>query len=371
LNPDIQNLNLKKTKVYIDIFYYITALSGIKTYIEELVQGLNKYGKKDVEYIFSHDIEKLKNKQFFINSKYRLVRWTFQFRYLIWKQVILPIKLLLNSADVLICPDYVAPIFSPCRKIVVIHDNLFWKHPFNYPMLWRSYFIKLIKLGVSNNSEIVTTSKYSKNGLKNIFNNKISYIYQSSERVYFKNTTESSKNYILHIGTFEKRKDLLTLVKAFKLFKDNTSSNLKLVLAGSKNFNGNKQVYREIKRYISKNNLISFVIMPGYINKKQAIYYFNNAFTYVFPSIDEGFGIPLIEAMRAHTPVICSDIEIFKEIGNDSVVYFKKQDYNDLYNKLKLVCEDKTIVGDLILKGIKRADLFNQKKFIEGFEKLY
>ena len=111
--------------------------------------------------------------------------------------------------------------------------------------------------------------------------------------------------------------------------------------------------------------------MPGYINKKQAIYYFNNAFAYVFPSIDEGFGIPLIEAMRAHIPVICSDIKIFNEIGYDSVVYFKKQDYNDLYNQLKLVSEDKTIVDDLILKGIKRANLFNQKNFVNGFEKLY
>ena len=362
---------MKKTKVYIDVFYYKTALSGIKTYIEELVQGANKYGRKDIEYIFSHDIEKLKNRQFFINSKYKLVRWTFQLRYLFWKQIILPIKLLFNSADVLICPDYVAPIFSPSRKIVVIHDNLFWKYPSNYPKVWRRYFIKLINLGLSNNAEIVTTSRYSKNGLKHIFNNKTSYIYQSSERVYFKNTTESSKNYILHIGTFEKRKDLLTLVKAFKLFKDNTGSNLKLVLAGSKNFNGNKQVYREIKKYISKNNLISFVIMPGYINKKQAIYYFNNALTYVFPSIDEGFGIPLIEAMRARIPVICSDIEIFKEIGNNSVIYFKKQDYNDLYNQLKLICKDKTVVERLVSKGIKSADLFNQKNFIKGFEKLY
>ena len=75
-------LKFEKTKVYIDIFYYKTALSGIKTYIEELVQGINKYGRKDVEYIFSHDIEKLKNRQFFINSKYRLVRWVFQLRYL-------------------------------------------------------------------------------------------------------------------------------------------------------------------------------------------------------------------------------------------------------------------------------------------------
>ena len=363
--------NFKKIRVYIDVFYYKTALSGLKTYIEELVLGLNKYGRKDVEYIFSHDIEKLKNKKFFINSKYRLVRWAFQVRYLVWKQVFLPIKLFSNSADVLICPDYVAPIFSPTRKIVVIHDNLFWKYPFNYPVLWRNYFTKLIKLGVSSNCELVTTSKYSKNGLKNIFNNKISYIYQSSERINFNNITERSKDYILHIGTFEKRKDLLTLVKAFKLFKDNTKSNLKLVLAGSKNFNGNKQIYREIKGYISKNNLMSFVIMPGYINKKQAFYYYNNAFAYVFPSIDEGFGIPLIEAMRARIPVICSDIEVFKEIGDDSVIYFKKQDYNDLYNQLKLICKDKKIVDRLVSKGIKRADLFNQKNFIKGFEKLY
>ena len=362
---------MKKTIVYIDVFYYITALSGIKTYIEELVQGINKFGRKDVEYIFSHDIENLKNKHFFINSKFRFIRWVFQLRYLIWKQIILPVKLMSNSADVLICPDYVAPVFSSCRKIVVIHDNLFWKYPQNYPALWRNYFIKLIKLGLSRNADIVTTSRYSKNGLKNIFNNKISHIYQSSERVYYDEKINISKNYILHIGTFEKRKDLLTLVKAFKLFKENTNSNLKLVLAGSKNFNGNKQVYREIKRYISQNNLRSFITMPGYVNKKQAFYYYNNAFCYIFPSVDEGFGIPLIEAMRARIPVICSDIKIFKEIGDDSVVYFKKQDYNDLYNQLKLICKDKTIVERLVSKGVKRANLFNQKKFIKGFEKLY
>ncbi len=372
MNPDIQNLNLKETKVYIDIFYYKTALSGIKTYIEELVQGLNKYGRKDVEYIFSHDIEKLKNKQFFINSKSRLVRWTFQFRYLIWKQVILPIKLLSNSADILICPDYVAPIFSPCRKIVVIHDNLFWKYPKNYPSLWRNYFIKLIELGLNRNAEIATTSIYSEKGLKNIFNNiTITHIYQSSEGLYVGDKTNISKDYILHVGTFEKRKDLLTLVKAFKLLKDNTSSNLKLVLAGSKYINGKKYIYREIKKYILKNNLVSSIIMPGYINKKQAFYYYNNAFCYVFPSIDEGFGIPLIEAMRAEIPVICSDIEIFKEIGRNSVIYFKKQDYNDLYLKLKLICNDKKIIENIISVAKKRVDVFNQKNFIKGFEKLY
>lgn len=370
-NQDIQNLNLKKIKVYIDLFYYKTALSGIKTYIEELNQGFNKFGRKDVQYIFSHDIEKLKNRQFFINSKFRLVRWFFQLRYIFWKQIILPIKLVSKSADILICPDYIAPIFSPCRKIVVIHDNLFWKHPENYSKLWRKYFTQLIYIGLLRNAQIVTTSRYSQNGLKNIFNNKISYIYQSSERVHMNNNMNSSKDYILHIGTFEKRKDLITLVKAFKIFKDDVESNYKLVLAGSKYINGNDEVYKEIKKYISKYNLFSSVLMPGYITKKQALYYYNNAFVYVFPSIDEGFGIPLIEAMRAQVPVICSDIEIFKEIGNDSVIYFNKQDENDLYKKMKSISLDKNIIDNIIYKANKRVDLFSQKNFIKGFEKHY
>ena len=75
--------------------------------------------------------------------------------------------------------------------------------------------------------------------------------------------------------------------------------------------------------------------------------------------------------MKARVPILCSDIEIFKEIGDDSVVYFKKQDYNDLANQLKLICKDKILVERLVSKGIKRANLFTQKNFIEGFEKLY
>ena len=84
---------MKKTKVFIDIFYYKTALSGLKTYIEELLYSVKEHGSDEIEYVISHDISKMVNKQFFINSKFRLVRWIFQFRYLMWKQLILPFLL--------------------------------------------------------------------------------------------------------------------------------------------------------------------------------------------------------------------------------------------------------------------------------------
>ena len=72
----------EKTKVFIDIFYYRAALSGLKTYINELLCAVKEHGSDEIEYVISHDISKMANKQFFINSKFRLVRWVFQFRYL-------------------------------------------------------------------------------------------------------------------------------------------------------------------------------------------------------------------------------------------------------------------------------------------------
>lgn len=363
---------MKKRRVYIDVFYYITALSGIKTYIEELVYGIKKHGRKDIEYIFSHDIQKINNRQFFINSKYRFIRWVFQLRYLVWKQLILPVKLIVNRVDLVICPDYVAPLFCPSKKIIVIHDNLLWKYPKNYPIFWRKYYIKLIELGLEYNSMIVTTSKYSKQGLKSIFpNNEISLAYQSSENLQVKQSSKNSKKYILHVGTFEKRKDLMTLVKGFKKLKDNLKVDLKLVLAGSTHINGDNKVYLKIKKYLTKHNLFGSVLMPGFIEKNQVLYYFSNSVMYVFPSLDEGFGIPLIEALKLKVPVICSNIPIFKEIGQDSVLYFEKQDETALYDKMRELIKNKDLSNKLVLKGSQRVKKFNRFNFIKDFEKIY
>ena len=363
---------MRKKRVYIDVFYYKTALSGLKTYIEELVSASKTYGNDQIEYIFSHDIKKITNDQFFINSKFRIIRWIFQLRYLVWKQIILPIKLLINKVDIVICPDYVAPIICYSKKIVVIHDNLFWKYPKNYPRIWRNYFTKLIQLGLNSKSIIITTSNYSKLGLQPLFKkNKIYPVYQSSENFSIQQTNENGKKYILHVGTFEKRKNLLTLIKAFKKLKDELKVDYKLVLAGSTYINGDNNVLLKIEKYIKENNLFSSILMPGYIDKNKALYFYNNSLMYVFPSIDEGFGIPLIEALKFEVPVICSDIPIFREIAEDSVLYFEKQNEINLFERMKELIQSKELSSKLVLKGIKRVKKFNRYNFIKDIEKIY
>ena len=163
-----------KKKIFIDTFYFQYAYSGIGTYISELVLGLKKYGSSKNEYIFSH---KLNNKKNYINSDYKFFRLFFHLKYFIWKQILLPIKLMLYKPDLIICPDYVLPFFNfNTKQICVFHDAFFWDYPENYSKYWGYYFRYIIKTCLKDDTTIVTTSKTSKINLSKFFSNDIKYV---------------------------------------------------------------------------------------------------------------------------------------------------------------------------------------------------
>ncbi|MDB2599279.1 hypothetical protein N9X83_00615, partial [Flavobacteriaceae bacterium] len=100
----------QKIKVFIDTFYYQAALSGIRTYINELFLGAKNSKNNNIEYLFSHDINHWDQNHKFLNPKSKLSRLYFHLYYFFWKQIILPFKILKHKPNVLICPDYVAPL---------------------------------------------------------------------------------------------------------------------------------------------------------------------------------------------------------------------------------------------------------------------
>ena len=359
---------MKKITVLVDLYYLKAAVAGIGSYIREFEASCNDHGSNDFKYVFTHDINKLVGNSIFLNSNNKIIRWIFQIRYLIYKQVKLPLKILFSKADYVICPDYIAPVFTfNAKRITVLHDSLFWDQKNNYSVLWRKYFITLINLGINSRTQIVTTSNYSKNNLIKIFRNNrnINFVYQSFN---FHKTTSSNyktpENYLLHIGSFEKRKDLITLVKAFKLVKDDS---LKLVLAGAQIINGGSEVLDEIKTFIFQNKLENKVILAGYVSKEEASLLYKNARIYVFPSLDEGFGIPILEALSFSIPVICSDIDVFKEVGGDYVEYFKVGDSTSLSKKIiSVLGSDKLRQND----NTEHINKFSRKNFIKGFEEI-
>ena len=370
-----------KIIVYIDVFYYQAALTGIRTYINELVLGAKNSKNKNIEYLFSHDINQWDQNYKFLNPKNRLLRLCFHMYYFFWKQIILPFKILKHKPDVLICPDFVAPLWQlRALKLCVIHDTLFWDYPKNYNAIWRKYYIKLINLGLRGNTSVITTSKYSKSKLERSFSKKtpsIIVIFQSflkskmGDDNILKTLNLEDSDYLLHVGSFDKRKDLITLVKAFKLLKEDVKNkHLKLVLAGKKILNGNAEVLNELERYILKNNLSKSVLMTDYLSNAEISSLYKKALIYVFPSIEEGFGIPVLEAFAMKTPVVTSNAGAMVEVAQGAAEHYNAGDYIELFNTLTKLIISKPERTYLIEKGSKRLKDFSREKFIDDYEQL-
>ena len=371
----------QKIKVFIDVFYYQAALSGIRTYINELVSGAKNSKNKNIEYLFSHDINQWDQNHKFLNQKNRLSRLCFHIYYFFWKQIILPFKILKHKPDVLICPDFVAPLWHlKALKLCVIHDTLFWDYPKNYNALWRKYYIKLINLGLRGNSSMITTSKYAKSNLERLFSKQtlsIIVIFQSflksqtDDDSILKTLNLEDSDFLLHVGSFDKRKDLITLVKAFKLLKEDKQNNhLKLVLAGQKILNGNAEVLNELERYILTNNLSKSVLMTDYLSSAEISSLYKKALIYVFPSIEEGFGIPILEAFAMKIPVVTSNAAAMVEVAEGAAEHFNAGDYIELFKILTKLIISKAERTHLIEKGSERLKAFSREKFIKDYEQL-
>ena len=371
----------QKIKVFIDTFYYQAALSGIRTYINELVLGAKNSKNNNIEYIFSHEINHWDQNHKFLNPKSKLSRLYFHVYYFFWKQITLPFKILKHKPNVLICPDYVAPLWRlKTLKICVIHDTLFWDYPKNYNRLWRKYYTKLISLGLRGNSSVITTSNYVKSNLESLFskqNFSIKAIYQSfliskidDDRI-LKTLNLEDSDFLLHVGSFDKRKDLITLVKGFKLLKeDRKNKHLKLVLAGQKTLNGNVEVLNELESYIFANNLSKSVLMTGYLSIEEITSLYKKAFIYVFPSLEEGFGIPVLEAFALKTPVVTSNAAAMVEIAQGAAEHYKAGDQVELFKTLTKLIASEPERTCLIEKGSKRLKDFSREKFVKDYEHL-
>jgi len=370
-----------KIKVFIDVFYYQATLSGIRTYINELVLGAKNSKNKNIEYLFSHDINHLDQCNMFLNPKNRLLRLCYHLYYFFWKQIILPFKILKHKPDVLICPDFVAPLWQlGAIKLCVIHDTLFWDYPENYNALWRKYYIKLINLGLRGNTSVITTSQYAKRKLQRTFSKStpsIIVILQSflkskmGDDNILKTLDLEDSEYLLHVGSFDKRKDLITLVKAFKLLKEDTKNkHLKLVLAGQKILNGNAEVLNDLEKYILTNNLSTSILMTDYLSNREISSLFKKALLYVFPSIEEGFGIPILEAFAMKTPVVTSDAGAMVEIAEGAAEHFNAGDHIELFKTLSKLIISKSERTYLIQKGSERLMAFSREKFIKDYEEL-
>ncbi|MDO8529362.1 MAG: glycosyltransferase family 1 protein [bacterium] len=168
--------------------------------------------------------------------------------------------------------------------------------------------------------------------------------------------------YILYVGALQPRKNLEVLIEAFDKIKNLSRSNLdrselKLVLAGGKGW-----LWGDIIKRIEKSPYRNDIILTGTISFEDLVILYKNAAMFVFPSLYEGFGMPILEAFASKVPVISAKNSSLTEIGGDAALYFNEKDSNDLALKMQTILEDEDLKNELIKKGEKRLQNFSWDK---------
>lgn len=163
--------------------------------------------------------------------------------------------------------------------------------------------------------------------------------------------------FILYLGTMQPRKNLSLLVEAFGKVKEKIPG-LKLVLAGGKNaYNFDKEIGKTIHKF----SLSADVIFPGFVPEEEKAAFFKLAEAFCSPSFYEGFGIPILEAFAAGTPVLASEIPVHREIAGDAALFFNASNSVELADKIFALCTEESLRNTLIAKGISQAGKFSWK----------
>lgn len=367
-------------KVLLDLQHLNVATTGIKTYMVELAKAARKYPHPGVEWIFTHEPDIQASDTTYQGSKTKIQKLNYHLDYFRWKEFQLPDLVKKYKPDVLICPDFVSPAASlPCRRLTVIHDAFFWQMPENYPKWWRKYFLSLIKKGLKEETQIITTTEYSKKSLVEHLGADwpISVIYQTPKGLkaaadpqFLAKKQLIKQDYFLHIGTFDKRKNLPLLVRSFAKYLEQIDQPKKLVLAGGPGQSKQMNDFPIVERLISELDLQEQILLPGYLSDGEVKALYEGAFAYVFPSQNEGFGIPILESMGFGVPVIHSDQPALLEVAGGAGLAFQTGNGDDLTEKLILLDRDRDLRNRLISLGKERAKDFSAEKFIEDFHRI-
>lgn len=279
------------------------------------------------------------------------------------------VKNILNKLqpDLFLSPDGFLALGANCKQLPVIHDINFVHHPQDSKWLTSKYYNYYFPKFAKEATRIATVSEFSKQEIEKYFgisSEKIDVVYnginegfeQISEPVKneMKSKYSGGKDYFLHVGSLHPRKNLARLIDAFSLFKKQTGSDKKLVLAGP-HFWG----MQEIRSSILNSDYKSDIHFTGRLDDAELPKLMGAAFALCLVSYYEGFGIPLIEAMSAGVPIICSNTSCLPEIAGKAALFVDPFSLDSISAALVTLDKDVTLRNKLILDGLERKSLYS------------
>jgi glycosyltransferase involved in cell wall biosynthesis len=379
-------------KVAVDVRDLQIAASGARSYLESLVIEFKKEHAGCSFYFLDAKTKAYTGNHFLLKLKEQL-------SYFLWKQFVLPYQAKQLGCRVLFCSDFMVPYFSlGIKTIPVFHDAFFWEYPQHYNKYWLLFFRNLGLAAAKKSAFVVTPTHYASNQLSKytgIPQGKIVVIGEAPKTTNHPNkehlnkdnqnkddqkniqlvptTTKNILNtdYILHVGTLEKRKNLPALIHAFKIVQQSGFPNLKLVLVGKASNKITLDDSAAITDAINQEQLSRDVVLTGYLNDDEVQVIYQKAKLYVFPSINEGFGIPVLEAFKYKVPVVIANNTCLPEVAGKGAKSFNPFSVQDMANAIITLLKDEPLRQTYIEKGNAQLKNFSWEKTAQSLMQLF
>jgi len=273
-----------------------------------------------------------------------------------------------SKCDVLFCPGYLSPIFirKPC--VVTIHDMNYRDIPNSVSLLNRLVYRIIIPLSARQANKIIAVSNFSRSRIVrwlNVAPESVLTVHEgplhgvgSGDESWeaLKRQYAIAEDVFLSVSSGAAHKNILLLIKAFLIFVRKTESfDVCLVLIGH-------QATDEMKALLEESSDKSRIIFTGFVSETAKRVFFKSSGFYVFSSLYEGFGLPVLEAQCSGLPLICSNAASLPEVAGEGALYFNPHSVDDLVSKLSEAYKNKSLRAGLIERGYQNAERFSWSK---------
>ena len=302
--------------------------------------------------------------------------------YPLWEQVALPRAVARVRPDLLHCTSNTAPVKCPVPLVLTLHDIIFLEKRQSssrslYQEMGWHYRRLVVPRILSECRKIITVSNFECNRIREALNlpkDRLTAVYNGYSP-HFRQMPPApeivhkyvpSDDYLFFLGNTDPKKNTPRVLKAYGLYLRQSKHKRPLLIADLKEeaIDGilSAEGIKEVKPYLS---------FPGYIPNADLAALYNGAFAFLYPSLRESFGIPMLESMACGTPVIAGNTSAMPEIAGEGALLADPLDENDIARKILLLEEDDTFYQQQVDYGLERVKLFSWRKTAEALLKIY
>jgi glycosyltransferase involved in cell wall biosynthesis len=266
---------------------------------------------------------------------------------------------------------FAAPIASSCPTVVTVHDLSFLRYPGAFRGANRSYLSFITRASIRRAARIIAVSESTRQDVINLIGAPAEKVIvvpngvtpqfspaEPGEVSDFRQRRGLPARYILFLGTLEPRKNLVRLIEAYAELRSRAQDGdaitiPPLVIAGAKGW-----FYQDIFARVTELGLGDQVIFPGFVPAEELQWWYRGADVFVYPSLFEGFGLPVLEAMACGAPTITSDASSLPEVAGDGAILVDPEDVGQLADAIRRVLTNPSLVGQLRAAGLRQAACF-------------